>query len=648
MATQPPDSVPADASHGRGAPPPLLITARPVPEGLVLSHPSYGSATLSGAILAKWTALQTSGDAFGFSVQDVLGAPLGGIVGYTEAGKPGQAQYFERGMIAVCPDGGCFAVYGAIYARFVQLGGITGTLGWPKADEAGTANGGRFSTFEDGKLFWSMATGAKLVRGGILAKYEQMGAAASYLGLPIADEQPVTAKGQTLGYCSLFAHGGIWWTQALGAHDMPGYAVDYWRGQGGPTGTFGFPTDIAFDVANTTLVELENGVIAFTPSGPMPLLDLEVYIGQFETNFDDIHVQVDLASTDPGQHENFWVPGNGYAHNPNADHTFRINRLRLTTEVTVTATGYGDHSLEKDERLGTFKGTYNAHNLWGILDQQQRGNNVYPATEDANSDFHFNTTVSIKVPGPFSSQAVRQSLWWPFHNFCTPFLSQHQMAQTFTDVTEDETNFWHPFDNLFYNYVYQRSAEKGTCFGMCLEAIYARFDRSVFAEPLFDNPATIYPSDLAGGLALDDPSVKASESARFMAPCQIKFGYQLGHLTVDFALGKYLSGGAHDAVAAFRESRDAYASGNYPILSLTAGGLGSAGHAVMPLPLGRVRQAVAHLGRQPERSLGQGAQRRRPAERRLHRPRRQRLPLPRGRQQWHPRPVPGRPARTRP
>ena len=569
-------------SLAESLPAPLFVGVQRTADGAVLSHTSFPVVTLAGPILAKWDSLASTGDAFGSSVQDVLGAPLGGAAHYTEAGKLGQAQTFERGVIAVRPDGGCCVVYGEIYARYLQLGGITGTLGWPKSDETGTANGGRFSDFDGGTLFWSATSGAKLVRHAILAKYDSLGTAASYLGLPISDEEPLIVRGTTLGYFSLFAGGGIWWTNSLGAHDLPSYVLDYWRQHGGATGIFGLPTSELWNISGTTLAEFERGLVVFTPSETLPFFDLDVYVGQFESNFDDIHVEVDVAVTNPNQHEHFWIPSSGYASNPVADHHVNIGLLRLATEVTVTATGYGDHTLGHDERLGTFKGVYNARNVWGIPAQQTQTSALHPATENANPSFHFNTTVAIKTRGLFNSPDPRRSLWWPFHNFDTPFLSQHQMAQTFTDVSEDETNFWHPFDNLFYKYVYQRSGESGTCFGMCLEAIYARVDRSVFAEPVFDNPLIAYPPGLAGGDALDAPTEKPADTARFKEPCQIKFGYQLGHSMIDFAMGKFLSGGTYDPVTAFRESRDAYTKGDFPILSLTSGGLGSPGHAIMP------------------------------------------------------------------
>ena len=60
-------------------------------------------------------------------------------------------------------------------------------LGFPTTDEVYVAGGAR-NTFTGGSVLWSGRTGAHVVIGGILAKYDSIGGPASDLGFPTSDE----------------------------------------------------------------------------------------------------------------------------------------------------------------------------------------------------------------------------------------------------------------------------------------------------------------------------------------------------------------------------------------------------------------------------------------------------------------------------
>ena len=57
--------------------------------------------------------------------------------------------------------------------------------------------GGARSTFTGGSVFWSGGTGAHVVIGGILARYDQIGGPAGYIGFPTSDEFGITGGAQT-------------------------------------------------------------------------------------------------------------------------------------------------------------------------------------------------------------------------------------------------------------------------------------------------------------------------------------------------------------------------------------------------------------------------------------------------------------------
>lgn len=102
-----------------------------------------------------------------------------------------------------------YRVYGAIAERWKELGADRG-FGVPVTHELPSAKG-RVSFFWDGAMrkaiYWSGATGAKVVHGLIARTYWEIGADASRLGLPTSDELPNGA-----GRVSHFEGGRIDWT----------------------------------------------------------------------------------------------------------------------------------------------------------------------------------------------------------------------------------------------------------------------------------------------------------------------------------------------------------------------------------------------------------------------------------------------------
>jgi hypothetical protein len=100
-----------------------------------------------------------------------------------------------------------FRVYGAICAKWVQLGADR-AFGPPVTNERATPHGrGRVSYFANGKaIYWSVGTDAHEVHGIIEETYQNAGADASCLGLPVTDEQPAGG-----GRVSRFEHGQIDW-----------------------------------------------------------------------------------------------------------------------------------------------------------------------------------------------------------------------------------------------------------------------------------------------------------------------------------------------------------------------------------------------------------------------------------------------------
>jgi len=100
------------------------------------------------------------------------------------------------------------AVVGEIAGKYDALGGCGSILGAPITEERGAPDGvGRYSVFEKGSIYWTPALGAHEVHGGIRDAWAAAGWEAGRLGYPISDEY---ADGD--GRRSDFEHGSIHWS----------------------------------------------------------------------------------------------------------------------------------------------------------------------------------------------------------------------------------------------------------------------------------------------------------------------------------------------------------------------------------------------------------------------------------------------------
>ncbi len=143
------------------------------------------SATPEGdadaAITAAW-------DTAGGGAEGPLGPKDGGVY---PAG-PGFGQNFAGGKIFFTPQTGAHIMSGAILEKYEALGGPTGDLGFPTIDEGpGRAADSRNVTFnapDNPVIFWTPGTGARVVRGAINSAWDALGGSAGVLGVPADDE----------------------------------------------------------------------------------------------------------------------------------------------------------------------------------------------------------------------------------------------------------------------------------------------------------------------------------------------------------------------------------------------------------------------------------------------------------------------------
>jgi hypothetical protein len=200
----------------------------------------HGKITITGVICRKWASLDSKTTADGQSVQTFLGNPTGTTQYLFQTNRELIVQYFDRGVIVdIQGSNSPYVVYGTIYVRYQEHGGITGFLGVPISDEASAPNGGRVSNFETGDIYWRGDAGVHEVHGAIRDKFDDLGGAGGFLGYPITDG--IKSPDGT-GRFNHFQGGSIYWTALTGAHEVHGAIRDKFNGLGGIGGFLGYPT----------------------------------------------------------------------------------------------------------------------------------------------------------------------------------------------------------------------------------------------------------------------------------------------------------------------------------------------------------------------------------------------------------------------
>ena len=228
-----------------------------------------------------------------------------------DAKDGGKVQDFRGGRAYWSPKTGAHFVWGRIGARYASMNGPDSWLGYPTSEEHVISNGrGRFTTFENGAIYWTHETGAfavpkdfvdewgktnwengplgypiaevekvgdsymqkfqnglivrdkdnktNYVQGKIAEKYLQLGGLTSKLGKPKSGEKAI--KG---GRFSEFEHGNIYWSPFTGAHVIYyGNVFDEWGKRGWEQGKLGYPTSDHEDIpAGGTRIKFQHGEI---------------------------------------------------------------------------------------------------------------------------------------------------------------------------------------------------------------------------------------------------------------------------------------------------------------------------------------------------------------------------------------------------
>lgn len=151
----------------------------------------------------------------------------------------------------------------AITAAWQAGGGDTGPLG-PRSGDVYPIGAGFAQNFASGKVFFTPATGAHAMQGAILEKYEALGGPAdSDLGFPTIDEGPGRAPDSRNTTFSAADNPVIFWTPATGARVVRGPINAAWDKLGGSSGVLGVPTEDETYDASTVSQKFSGGEISY-------------------------------------------------------------------------------------------------------------------------------------------------------------------------------------------------------------------------------------------------------------------------------------------------------------------------------------------------------------------------------------------------
>jgi hypothetical protein len=163
------------------------------------------------------------------------GAPMASVpVG---PGSVGLMQQFENGQIYWSPNTGAHPVYGGILTKYQALGAAN-AVGFPVSDQISDGVG-LYNDFETVTILDSSATGAHAVQGPIRDKYRALGAGRSIIGYPSTDQ---TEALDGTGQFNHFQYGSIFWSQGTGAFEIHGPIRDRWFGLVNVNSYLGYPT----------------------------------------------------------------------------------------------------------------------------------------------------------------------------------------------------------------------------------------------------------------------------------------------------------------------------------------------------------------------------------------------------------------------
>ena len=184
---------------------------------------------VKGRIRDKWASMGWENGLPGYPIEPER-------CGYVRGGC---FSVFERASIYWSPATGAVEIHGATRDLWGRMGYENGWLGYPTADKfCGLRDGGCFQRFEGGYIYWNRATGAHAVRGRIFDRWGHSAYERGWLGYPTSSEHCGLRQG---GCFTHFQGGSIYWTLGTDAKAVKGKIRERWSQMGWERSSLGYP-----------------------------------------------------------------------------------------------------------------------------------------------------------------------------------------------------------------------------------------------------------------------------------------------------------------------------------------------------------------------------------------------------------------------
>lgn len=219
---------------------------------VVYWSPASGAHPVRGAIGDRWARSGRERGPLGYPVGDeVCGLRDGGCF-----------QQHQHGSIYWSPGTSARIVSGPLRDRWAGLGWEAGLLGYPVTDTAcGLAAGGCFQVFQYGSLYGSAETPVRVVRGSIRDRWAASGWERGPLGYPVTDERCGLRGG---GCFQEFQRGAVYWSPASGPRIVVGAIRAAWAAQRWESGPLGYPVGEEQPVPGGRAQRFQGGTLTWT------------------------------------------------------------------------------------------------------------------------------------------------------------------------------------------------------------------------------------------------------------------------------------------------------------------------------------------------------------------------------------------------
>jgi uncharacterized protein with LGFP repeats len=205
-----------------------------------------------GAVRTAWWARGGITGPLGFPTADV--APVTGADGTT-----GLVGDFAGGGLYWSAPTGARRVQGDVLAAYRAAGGPS-ALGFPIADH-GPVTGGTAVALQKASIYSSPGTGAHTVHGAVRTAWWARGGITGPLGFPTSDVTAASGADGTTGFVGNFSGGAIYWSSATGPRLVQGNVLTTYRSAGGPASAYGWPVTDTYAVPGGSRNDFQSGQI---------------------------------------------------------------------------------------------------------------------------------------------------------------------------------------------------------------------------------------------------------------------------------------------------------------------------------------------------------------------------------------------------